>query len=773
MRITTLVLSVFTTTALLAEHLPGGSITYQCTGNNTYEVTLQLWRECSGSPMLGQSLTFSSDCGVLFTLNNVPLIDQQEVSPICPDQQDETTCNGGTLIGIEQYTYRTTLFLSPCNGWTLAWNTCCRNESVNLISTQGIYIEAQLNNVGGACLVSPTFSDDQPPYVCVDQPVSYDPGVISQPGQVLRYRLIDARRQTGTNPIVVDPVFYEAPYTGEEPFTGMVIDSLTGNISFLPTLQGYVVCAVEVSVYNDLGNWVGSVMRDFPFVVQACTNNVPDATSGITGNATGGAATTGDYEVTACSDGSFCVDFTIADADAVQALSLTSNVDLVLSGATFNVVGTNPAVATVCWNTSGADPGSYNFTITATDDACPTPGSQTYTYTLTVVQGGFGAGDDASAEICQGATVDLSELVTGVAGGTWSDGPIVGAAGEYAYTVASPCGDDEAIFTVTVNSLPSAGADASTTICSGTSVDLSTLVTGDPGGTWSSGDPVVSAEGMYMYTVTNNCGSDMAHFVVSVVQAPDAGVDSSISICSDATPFSLFALLGGTPQAGGTWLSGTMPHNGSYDPDVDGPGVFCYTVEGTPPCANAVACITVTENTVPDAGLDNAIAYCPNAMPFNMLDSLLGTPGTGGSWTAPDAQAHSNVYAPAGDIPGIYCYTIPGIAPCADGTACLTITELPSSDPYCIWLGALDPQGTSLVLAPNPSNGRLRVEGLRSACARADVLDVQGRTVWGAKPNATGSFSVELPLSMASGSYLLRLGCTDGSVITQRFELQR
>lgn len=770
MRLFTLLATLSLCTSLLAEHLPGGDITYRCLGNSQYEITLKLWRECSGAPIIGQSLTFSNTCGVSFTMNNIAQVSMEEVSPICPGQVDQTTCNGGTLIGIELYTFQTTLFLSPCARWTVAWNICCRNTSVNLSLQQGLYIEANFDNVTSACSNSPVFSDDMPPFVCVDQPVSYDLGVVADPGQTLRYRFIDARRYTGA----VEPVIYTQPYTGAEPFTGMVLDSLTGNISFLPTIQGYVVCVVEVNVYDANGAWVGSVMRDFPFVVQACTNNVPDATSGTTGTTTGGAAATGPYEVTACAAGDFCVDIAIADADATQELTLTSNVDLVLSGATFNVTGTNPAVATICWNTTGAIPGSYSFTITATDDACPMPGSQNYTYTLMVVEGAFGAGADASAEICQGTTVDLSTLVTGAPDGIWSEGPVVGSAGEYTYTVASPCGDDVATFTVSMINLPNAGPDAATTICSGTSVDLSTLATGDPGGIWSSGDPVVSVAGMYMYTVENDCGSDMAHFVVTVVQAPDAGLDNSITICSDAVPFSLFSQLGGSPNPGGIWTGPSgAPHSGIYNPSVDTPGVHCYTVNGIAPCANAVACITITENQAPDAGLDNIIGYCANAAPFFMLDSLLGTPQPGGTWTEPNGNPHPPSFNPGVDPPGIYCYTVDGSEPCADATACLTITELPINDPYCIWLGVTTVDRTTIALAPNPSTGRLRIDGLRAACTKAGVLDMQGRLLWSTSPNASNSFTLDLPSILASGNYLLRITCADGSLTTQRFELQR
>ena len=291
MRNSLIIGSLLLTSSLFAEHLPGGNITYRCLGNNQYEVTLQLWRECSGTAMIGQNLAFESSCGVQFTLNNIPLVSQQEVSPVCAGQQAQTTCNGGSLIGIELYTYRTTLFLSPCDGWTIYWNTCCRNTSVNLQLQQGLYIEAKLNNGNAACVDSPVFDDDMPPFVCVGQPVSYDLGVTVDGDYTLEYAFIAARRYTPA----IEPVLYTAPYTPQEPFTDMTLNGTSGNISFTPTVQGYVVCVVEVRFFGPNGNLVGTVMRDFPFVVQACSNSVPDAASGTLGTVTGNASATGPY----------------------------------------------------------------------------------------------------------------------------------------------------------------------------------------------------------------------------------------------------------------------------------------------------------------------------------------------------------------------------------------------------------------------------------------------------------------------------------------------
>ena len=96
-----------------AEHLLGGTISTRCTGGNFHEITLKLFRACSGSAMVPQDLELSNDCGVVFDITGLLPESMVEVSPLCPDQVANSTCNGGNLVGIELYTYRTTAYLSP------------------------------------------------------------------------------------------------------------------------------------------------------------------------------------------------------------------------------------------------------------------------------------------------------------------------------------------------------------------------------------------------------------------------------------------------------------------------------------------------------------------------------------------------------------------------------------------------------------------------------------------------------------------------------------
>ncbi|MBK9074001.1 MAG: hypothetical protein IPL77_03310 [Flavobacteriales bacterium] len=61
--------------------------------------------------------------------------------------------------------------------------------------------------------------------------------------------------------------------------------------------------------------------------------------------------------------------------------------------------------------------------------------------------------------------------------------------------------------------------------------------------------------GVYTYTVTGvaPCVNATATITVTENAATDAGTNSTLDLCSNGASSSLFAQLGGTPQAGGAW----------------------------------------------------------------------------------------------------------------------------------------------------------------------------------------------------------------------------
>jgi len=239
-------------------------------------------------------------------------------------------------------------------------------------------------------------------------------------------------------------------------------------------------------------------------------------------------------------------------------------------------------------------------------------------------------------------------------------------------------------------STPNAGVSGVVTVCaSGAPFSLFPVLGGAPdaGGTWVDLDatggqiggvlnPGLLTSGTYVfsYTVDLSGCTDVAHVTVTVVQALDAGLNASLTVCSNDPPFQLWSQLGGTPDPGGSWMSPAgNPIPLSFDPAVDPAGVYSYVVVADPPCANATAALAITVVQAASAGADAALTWCASAGPFILIEQLSGTPQPGGTWTFA-GSAHGPAFIPGVDTPGLYVYSVPSAAPCMTATAELMVT---------------------------------------------------------------------------------------------------
>ncbi|MCB0767011.1 MAG: hypothetical protein KDB95_07350 [Flavobacteriales bacterium] len=237
---------------------------------------------------------------------------------------------------------------------------------------------------------------------------------------------------------------------------------------------------------------------------------------------------------------------------------------------------------------------------------------------------------------------------------------------------------------------PNAGMDGSVTLCSnGPAFALITALGGSPqpGGIWSDPNatgaltgpvlqPALLSAGTYLffYSVEESGCTDQATVTVTLDAAPNAGTNAVITVCSTDPPFNLYQELGGMPNVGGAWTAPIgIAMSGVFDPAVDPPGVYVYTVVGVPPCMNATSTLVITVAQAPNAGIDGSASYCLTDAPFVLLDQLGGSPSPGGTWTF-NGVAHGAAFFPGTDVPGEYVYTLPGSSPCGNATSSVMVT---------------------------------------------------------------------------------------------------
>lgn len=366
-----------------ASHVMGVDITYTCDTANPcrYTINWRTYRDCSGSSSISvNTLAFNpqgSNCGAPTvvtawqTSNTVT-----EVTPVCPGIT--TNCGNGTIRGVEEF-FNTAVY-DFCNTncpFTISWSSCCRNYAITSGSGGNATYTGQttIDPTITPCNSSPQFAFPPVPYICVDQPWTFNQGASDPDGDSLRFFLgpcYDSQFAT---------ISYNTGYSQNAPLGPnwtVVVDSVTGDVTLTPTpgsIEVGVLC-IYVEEYRN-GVKIGQVVRDMQITVQICSDSVPEI-SGAS-NVTGGALVPGtDNRLAVCTNTQLCFDVTSTDPDTGSAGLITMFWDQSIPGATFvqnpgTATDTMKAMNTVtgrfCWTPTV--PGIYNFVVTAVDSACP------------------------------------------------------------------------------------------------------------------------------------------------------------------------------------------------------------------------------------------------------------------------------------------------------------------------------------------------------------------------------------------------------------------
>ena len=372
-----------------ATHISGADFNYQCVGQDSFYVTLNLFRDCTGiAAPKNARVTFKSDCGQSFTqrLYKQNGVNGTEISQLCPGSITNSTCSGGMLPGMQQHIYAALVVLTPpCNTWTMQWSLCCRNTTVNLVGQPEMLVEASLNSVNDSCNNSPVFNAQPILYVCLNQPVDYNFAVTEPDGDSIVYSFINPLDQVVGGTAM--PVPFSAGYNFSQPIAGITLNTSTGQLNFTPTIQGNFVLAVQVCEYDyTTGLLQGCVVRDIQFVIIQCTNQAPQAPSAGISSFTGTGALIAPDSVLVCDGNTFSFDLVFTDPDVGDSVTLTSNADVVLPGSTVSIINGNPATITISGTATNGMPPLNTFVVTAIDNACPIPATTTASYKILVQQ---------------------------------------------------------------------------------------------------------------------------------------------------------------------------------------------------------------------------------------------------------------------------------------------------------------------------------------------------------------------------------------------------
>lgn len=276
-----------------ATHILGGEMYYTSLGNDNYQVTLRLYRDCGPANTNNTALDAQAAIGVFNSagvlVNTVHFNLPQETT--LPVVVSNPCLTAPPSICTKQGIYTGVINLpSGTGGYTLGYQRCCRSPAVinlnNNPVSQGMTCTVQVPdpNVTGPNS-SPAFENDPPMVLCLDQTMTIDQLALDPDGDSLVYAMCaplqggDATINIAPDPPAgppYQPVVWAPGYSTLNQLNSnppVIFGSSSGLLTLHPTTLGNFAVSLSVTEYRN-GVAISQVIRDFRFLVVNCTQSI-------------------------------------------------------------------------------------------------------------------------------------------------------------------------------------------------------------------------------------------------------------------------------------------------------------------------------------------------------------------------------------------------------------------------------------------------------------------------------------------------------------------
>ncbi len=356
------------------------NIYYECNDDGTYDVTLEVFTECSdGSNELSAQailgVKYSSEkLGIdkSLSVSRVENLSNQWTSLRCQKSEAQTGCSSaGTERGIYKHVYKGTLNLGGF-GETDDWILSFARNSRTTFSNYGIdsgnipfYTSTTLNTTVG-CNSSPIFSGNNFVSVfkaCINKTEEFDLGLVDADNDELRFRFETPKASTNTS------LSYQSGFSATSPISGNMSISSDGKLILSATeLNERNLTTLVIEEFRN-GVKIGEIKRDIQIETFDCSNTPPiisDFENGTT-----------KFQI--CEGASLDQRISKNDADGDNTAFIMSS----KSDGAPSIFSTSDG--RFRGNMISSFVGTHTYTIGVRDDACPYPDTVFKTFTLEVV----------------------------------------------------------------------------------------------------------------------------------------------------------------------------------------------------------------------------------------------------------------------------------------------------------------------------------------------------------------------------------------------------
>jgi len=271
-------------TEMIATHIVGGEMNYQCLGDDQYQITLQVFRDCeTGVPYFDQPASigvFGASNDLVYDLRMMPIGDDT-LNP-----QLQNPC----LVIPPSVCYHSTMYDTIVTlpfregGYQLAYQRCCRNQSiVNIelpLETGATYYSFISEEALLGCNNGARFNDWAPFYICAGLPFEFEHFAVDSDGDSIVYEMCAPFLgadpalpipQPPTSPPYDSVAWVNPPYNTLDMLGGvpLTIDSETGFLTATPNNLGQYVVGICAKEYRN-NTLISTTRRDFQFNVGTC-----------------------------------------------------------------------------------------------------------------------------------------------------------------------------------------------------------------------------------------------------------------------------------------------------------------------------------------------------------------------------------------------------------------------------------------------------------------------------------------------------------------------
>ncbi len=280
--------------SLKAAHILSGSMSYECLGNNQYEVTLTIYRDCSGLGALFDNPAFVAIYLDNNLINNLGITVNGNIETIIPEPFGDCPANFPNYC-VEKGTYTFIVNLPEnANIYTIVYQRCCWSTSFsNIINPPETGITIKTDITAAAQMLCNNQPESEMPFsyaACVDQMVSLPLANFDGEGDSLVYELctpIKGGGPTGTPEFPGDPnscfgvqpnppcpppfevLSFVSGLDLNNPFpteSGITLNPIVTTIEFTPNVIGRYVYALCTTEFRD-GQQIGYYCQNLELAV--------------------------------------------------------------------------------------------------------------------------------------------------------------------------------------------------------------------------------------------------------------------------------------------------------------------------------------------------------------------------------------------------------------------------------------------------------------------------------------------------------------------------